>query len=419
MSDSSFSQHWDLIVIGGGAAGFFSAISAAEHAASPLKILILERGSQVLQKVKISGGGRCNVTHDCLEPRLLTAHYPRGVKSLMGPFHHFGPRDTIAWFTERGVELKVEEDGRMFPVTDSSQTIITCLTEAAEEYGIEVRKKTGVAELKSLTEGYEVITDGDDVLTAAHLVLATGGTRLAAGAKLATDLEHTLIPAVPSLFTFAIDHPLLDGLEGLSVNPAHVKILGTQYSNRGPLLITHWGVSGPGVLKLSALAARDLADCDYTFTLEVDWCPDLDLKKLFSLKRKEWGRRHVATRSPLASIPKRLWAQICEQADIQAEQTWAQLTSATELVLTELLRTCRLPVTGKSMNKDEFVTCGGVELKEVNMKTMESKLQANVHFAGELLNIDGVTGGFNFQNAWTSGFLAGRAIAEKVKLGYK
>jgi len=337
MSEISSGSEWDLIIVGGGAAGFFSAIITAEHSSSPMRIAILEKSSQLLQKVKISGGGRCNVTHDCLDPKELAKSYPRGHKSLIGPFHHFGPTETIEWFNNKGVELKVEKDGRMFPTTDSSQTIIDCLTEAAINLGVEIFTKSGVSSVTSESDQFTLNVGEDITVKTKKLLLATGGTRLTAGAKLAEELGHTLHPPVPSLFTFTIDHPLVEDLEGLSVNPSSVRISGTKYENTGPLLITHWGVSGPGILKLSALAARDLA----------------------------------------------------------------------EIELIEIINNCELPVSGKSINKDEFVTCGGVELKEINLKTMESKLIPNLYFSGEIMNIDGVTGGFNFQNAWTSGYLAG------------
>lgn len=411
MSSLENNSEWDVIVIGGGAAGFFGAISIAEHSQNQPKIVILEKSAQLLGKVKISGGGRCNVTHDCLEPKELTKNYPRGLKTLIGPFHHFGPTDTINWFEGRGVDLKVEDDGRMFPTTDSSQTVINCLTAAVDEYGISVFTKSGVSSIAKTEGGFELTVNDEQVIKTKRVLLATGGTRLQAGAKLAIDLGHDLQEAVPSLFTFSIDHPLLEDLEGLSVNPAEVQIGDTKYKNRGPLLITHWGVSGPGILKLSALAARDLAEVDYTFDLKVNWSPDLDVDRHLQHKRQEWGKKQISTRSPLASIPKRLWSRFCELAEIPEGMTWAQLTKAQQKALIQLIQKTILPVTGKSMNKDEFVTCGGVTLKEVSFKTMESKVCSGLHFAGEVLDIDGVTGGFNFQNAWTTGYLAGKAIA--------
>ncbi len=402
-------SQWDLVIIGGGAAGFFSAIMAGEHASTPLNIAILEKSGQLLQKVKISGGGRCNVTHDCHEPKELIKHYPRGQKSLIGPFHHFGPSDTIQWFENRGVELKVEKDGRMFPITDNSQTIIDCLSNAADELGVQVFTKSGVSEIQQEGDLFTLTLDKGQILQSKKVIICTGGTRLTAGAKLVESLGHDLLPAVPSLFTFTINHDLITDLAGLSVNPVEVKIAGTKYENRGPLLITHWGVSGPGILKLSAFAARDLAEQEYQFDLKVNWCPDVDLNKLIQLKRQEWGKRAIASRSALASIPKRLWANMVQCAGITDKTTWSQLGKEETKALISIIQDCTLPVSGKSINKDEFVTCGGVNANEITLKTMESKLVPGIHFAGEVVNIDGVTGGFNFQNAWTSGYLAGRA----------
>ena len=401
---------FDLVVIGGGAAGFFGAISAAEHATCPLNILILEKTGQLLNKVKISGGGRCNVTHDCLEPKELVKFYPRGHRSLIGPFTHFGPKDTIRWFEEKGVSLKVEPDGRMFPTTDNSQTIINCLTETAEELGIEIQTKASVSSvIKKEDEFLITVKDQGEIQTKA-LLIATGGTRLAAGAELAKGLGHNLLPPVPSLFTFTIDDPLIEDLEGLSVTPAEVSIIDTKYTTKGPLLITHWGVSGPGILKLSALASRELSELDYQFTIKINWCPDAEVARLLKLKRQEWGKKQISTRSPLAAIPKRLWSRFCR--DLDPELTWSQLTKAQEEVLLNTITNTTLSVSGKSINKDEFVTCGGVELKELQLKRMESKIHPGLYYAGEVINVDGVTGGFNFQNAWTTGYLAGKAIAE-------
>lgn len=405
---------YDVLVIGGGAAGFFGAISVAEHYDGYVKIAILERGNQVLSKVKISGGGRCNVTHDCLEPKALIKHYPRGMKSLIGPFHHFGPSDTIEWFTQRGVGLKVEDDGRMFPETNSSQTIIDCLTDEAETSGIEVYKKFGVKSVSIKEDTIELGLASGECLMTRFLLIATGGTRLAAGTALFISLEHNLMPAVPSLFTFTIEDDLINGLSGLSVSHVEIHILNTAFKAQGPLLITHWGISGPGVLKLSSMAARELAEKDYTFKISVNWCPSIELEKLFLLKRKEWGKRQVSTRSPLASIPKRLWLRFCENADISQDVTWSQLSKNAEESVKYQIRKTEFQVTGKSLNKEEFVTCGGVSLKEIDLKTMESKQHPNIHYAGEVIDVDGITGGFNFQNAWTTGYLAGRAIAEKL-----
>lgn len=401
----------DLAVIGGGAAGFFGAIQAAEHATSPHKIVIFEKTAKTLGKVKISGGGRCNVTHDCLEPKQLTKAYPRGEKSLIGPFHHFGAKETIDWFQSKGVELKTEDDGRMFPITDSSQTIIDCLESAANEHQIEVRKNTGISSIEK-GEGHFTLIDSEDrEIKAKRILLATGGTRLNAGAKLAEELGHELEPNVPSLFTFKIDDQRLGDISGLSVKNGKVTILKTKFENQGPVLVTHWGLSGPGILKLSSIAAKELAELDYKFKIQVDWCPGFDSARMFHLKRKEWGKRSISKRSPMMSIPKRLWEKLCYAAGIDEELTWSRLSKQEEEALLAQVHHCEFQVNGKSVNKDEFVTCGGVKLKDVSLKNMESKICPNLFFAGEVLNIDGITGGYNFQNAWTTGHLFGRTYS--------
>ncbi|MGI9241176.1 MAG: NAD(P)/FAD-dependent oxidoreductase [Verrucomicrobiales bacterium] len=399
---------WDLITIGGGAAGFFGAITHAENGGGPT--LILEKTANLLGKVKISGGGRCNVTHACPDPKELSKNYPRGERSLIGPLHRWGVEDTIDWFTSRGVELKTEADGRMFPSTDSSQTIIDCLTRAAHQAGVDIRTRCGV---KSITpgDGFELETEAGETLQARNILLATGGTRLAAGARLAQQLGHTLEPAVPSLFTFKIRDPRLDGLSGISVAETVCKVVGSKLESSGPLLITHWGVSGPGILRLSAWGARELAATDYRFTLRVNWLPEIDVANELKRLRESSGKKQVGARSPFAEIPKRLWGQLVGGAGISKEQTWARLTKLERASLEDQLIRSEFTVDGKSLNKEEFVTCGGVKLHDINLQTMESKLCPGLFFAGEVIDVDGITGGFNFQNAWTSGRIAGLAIA--------
>ncbi len=409
----------DLLVIGGGAAGFFGAIACAESLAKPAEILILEKSPNVLTKVKISGGGRCNVTHACFDPKLLTTNYPRGGRSLIGPFHHWQAEDTVSWFEDRGVELKTEADGRMFPTTDKSQTIIDCLTSAARESGIQWQ--TGVEVRKIETDGdrFTVWTSDDRKLEVSAVLLATGGTRSAAAAKPAVDLGHSLISATPSLFTFHIDDPRLSDLQGLSVPMACVRDLGTKQESNGPMLITHWGLSGPAVLKLSAWGAREMAERDYRFEIEVNWLGDVTIEQadaVFRTQRSNHGSRQIATRSPFESLPRRLWSRQVEQSGVPENATWANLQKEHAKSLLQNLVKARFQVTGKSLNKEEFVTCGGVRLKDVNLKTMESKIQPGLYLAGEVLDIDGVTGGFNFQAAWTTGVLAGRAIADRLEV---
>ncbi len=408
----------DAVVVGGGAAGYFAAITCAEAiegSGRRPRVLILERARKVLQKVKVSGGGRCNVTHDCLDPRRMSSNYPRGHKALIGPLHRFGVADTIGWFEARGVRLKVEPDGRMFPTTDDSQTIIDCLEDAAHEAGVEVRTSTHVERVVALEAGdparFEAVLRGGARVRAKNVLLATGGTRSKSGAEIARALGHTLEPAVPSLFTFRIDDERLRGLQGLSVEHTAVEVLGTSLADSGPLLVTHWGVSGPGVLKVSAWGARELHALGYGFEIEVDWLPGVDVAGQIQELRARWGKRQVAARSPFDAIPKRLWERLVRAAGIDEGRKWAELPRAQGAALLEQLSRSRFEVTGKSTNKDEFVTCGGVRPDDIDMRTMESRLTPGVHFAGELLDVDGVTGGYNFQNAWTTGYLAGLSMA--------
>ncbi len=402
-------MHYDLIVIGGGAAGFFGAIACAEH--SEARVLILEKSSQLLQKVKISGGGRCNVTHSCFDPKELSKNYPRGEKSLIGPFNRFQAADTVEWFESRGVELKTEADGRMFPTSDNSLTIIDTLMQAAENAEVEIRTSEGVEEITPKGNHYVINTDLGNTLTASNVLLATGGTRLAAGARLASSIGHTLEEPVPSLFTFKITDTRIRELSGLSVANTEIKIPGSKLSSSGPLLITHWGMSGPGILKISAWGARELAEQDYNFQIEVNWVPKIDPLEVINDQRNQAGKRQVATYSPFPDIPKRLWQSFLKASSIPEKTLWSQLAKPQITKLIYQLSQSKFHVDGKSLYKDEFVTCGGVPLKEINLKTMESKLQSGIYFAGEIMNVDGITGGFNFQNAWTTGFHAGMDVA--------
>jgi predicted Rossmann fold flavoprotein len=401
----------DLIVVGGGAAGFFSAITCAEN--SGKSVLILEKTSQLLQKVRISGGGRCNVTHHCFEPLELSGNYPRGEKSLIGPFHRFGAADTVDWFARRGVTLKTEADGRMFPNTDSSQTIVDTLLGAADAAGVSIHTSEGVTSVVKNEDHFELVTDAGNSYTAASLVIATGGTRVAVEAKLAARLGHELQPPTPSLFTFKIKDPRIDGLAGLSVSQAEVRIQQSKLRSSGPVLITHWGLSGPGILKISAWGARELAERDYWFDISVNWLPDTDPAAVLAEKRLTEGKRQPSSRSPFTAIPKRLWLRLLAAAEVPGTTTWSQLNKTQMTQLLGQLTASAFTVNGKSTNKDEFVTCGGVSLSEINFKTMESKLVESLYFAGEVIDVDGVTGGYNFQNAWTNGFHAGTDIAAR------
>jgi len=405
-----------VIVVGGGAAGFFAAITCAE-AVPGTEVTLLEKGSQFLSKVRISGGGRCNVTHACFDARELAARFPRGRKALIGPFQRFQARDTVEWFESRGVKLKTEEDGRMFPVTNSSQTIMDCLLDAARKAGVKLVTNRGVEEVKKGSDGkFELKLSNGEILECERLLLATGGCRTAAMGKLAESLGHTLEPPVPSLFTFHIEVSWLRSLAGVSVESVEAVVPGTKLRERGALLVTHWGLSGPVILRLSAWGARELHAADYKFPMQLNWLPDLDVEGIASeldRRRKEQPARLVVN-GPIALLGARLWEQLVLAAGIPRETRWAELSRTAQHELIQQLRRTEFAVTGKSLNKEEFVTCGGVRLSEVNFKTMESRICAGLYFAGELLDIDGVTGGFNFQAAWTTGWLAGRAMAEPL-----
>jgi len=402
-----------VVVIGGGAAGFFGAISAAEFGAE--EVLILEKGPEVLTKVRISGGGRCNVTHGCFEARDLVKNYPRGMKSLMGPFHRWQAGDTVEWFAKNGVDLKTEEDGRMFPVTDDSRTVIDCLTRVARNLGVKWRTHCGVAGVEVLPDGgFLIETETGEKIEARCILIATGGIRSGNARRPVESVGHAMAAPVPSLFTFKIEDARLEGLQGVSVPNATVRAGSWEAS--GPLLVTHWGLSGPATLKVSAWGARDLADCAYEFELRVSWAGNFSAEEIGSMlaaERQEHGARKVMRHSIVEGITKRLWQRLCGAAGIEDERTWSTLTKEeTRKFITELTDG-RYAVRGKSLNKDEFVTCGGVHLKDVNLKTMESKLTPGVFFAGEVLDIDGVTGGFNFQAAWTTGRIAGETMAQR------
>ena len=419
---------WDLIVVGGGAAGFFGAISVAEAIDNNARILILEKSSQFLGKVKISGGGRCNVTHACFDSKEMSRAFPRGERALLGPLHRWGVQETVDWFESRGVKLKTEADGRMFPVTDESQSIIDCLIHAAQTAGIEMRTCQGVEKIRILDNStdqstaqenashFELVTEQGDTLSSRAILLATGGTRNTIGEKLARQLGHTTDAAVPSLFTFKITDDRIDGLQGLSVAETKLTVKNKpKLSSTGPVLITHWGLSGPAALRLSAWGARELAACDHRFTLRINWMAGFEKPEtLLAGARREGGKRRVAGSSAIAQIPKRLWQRLCSAAGVPDDCTWSQLPKATERKLINELQDGHYAVTGKSMNKDEFVTCGGVLLNEINLRSMESRLCPGLYFAGEILDIDGITGGFNFQNAWTTGYLAGQAVGKTV-----
>ena len=402
-----------IVIVGGGAAGFFAALACAEMQGGA-EVLILEKTSQFLSKVKISGGGRCNVTHADFDVREFSRRFPRGERALIAPFKQFQASDTVAWFESRGVKLKIESDGRMFPVTDSSQTIIDCLLNAAQKAGIKLRSDCGVESAAKISGvGFELALSNGEKLPCDKLLLAIGGCRTPALGQLAVSLGHSLEQPVPSLFTFHITTPWLRALAGVSLETAEVSVPGTKLRERGALLVTHWGLSGPAILRLSAWGARTLHEKNYQFKLQINWLPDLTEEKIaaeFQARRKSQPAKWIVN-FPIAPLPARHWEQLVIASGVPRDTRWAALSGTGQHKLIQQLLRSEFPVTGKSLNKDEFVTCGGVRLSEVNFKTMESKICPGLFFAGEVLDIDGITGGFNFQAAWTTGWIAGRALA--------
>jgi predicted Rossmann fold flavoprotein len=402
-----------VVVAGGGAAGFFAAIACAE--ADPhAEVTLHEATAHPLAKVRVSGGGRCNVTHACFDPGLLAAGYPRGSRELIGPLHRFGPAETVAWFRDRGVELKTERDGRMFPVTDDSATVVDCLMQAARRAGARLVTGSGVKSVKAVSGGsFEVALSGGDAVRADRVLIATGGGRVSAGLSIAASLGHSVTPPVPSLFTFHVDDPRLKGLEGVAAPAAAASVRGTRLRECGPVLVTHWGLSGPAILRLSAWGARELHAADYRFTLAVNWAEPRTAQQAgaeLEAERVAHPRRQVSTANPFG-IPSRLWERLAAAAGIAPGATWANAPRGLLRALALQATASEFPVAGKSLNKEEFVTCGGVRLDEVDMVTMESRIRPGLFFAGEVLDIDGITGGYNFQSAWTTGWQAGRAMA--------
>ena len=405
-----------VLVAGGGAAGFFAAIACAE-ADRAAEVSLHEATAHPLAKVRVSGGGRCNVTHACFDAGQMARSFPRGSRELIGPFHRFGPADTVAWFRDRGVELKTEKDGRMFPVTDDSATIVDCLMQAAARAGARLQTGCGLRRLsREPGDGRgrlrAVLSTGEEVL-ADRVLIATGGTKGSAGLSLAEALGHTIVPTVPSLFTFHVEDPRLRGLEGLAAPSAAAAVPGMRLRETGPVLVTHWGLSGPAILRLSAWGARELHDAGYRFTLVVNWAeprtPE-EVRSSLEAERLAHPKRRAATANP-CGIPARLWERLVGAAGIGADATWSGVSNDSLRALVLQATASEFMVTGKSMNKEEFVTCGGVSLAEVDMATMESRVCPGLYFAGEVLDIDGITGGYNFQSAWTTGWQAGRAMA--------
>ncbi|MBL7916591.1 MAG: NAD(P)/FAD-dependent oxidoreductase [Bacteroidia bacterium] len=395
-----------ILVIGGGAAGFFAAIHAAHK---NNKVVIFEKSGKVLSKVKVSGGGRCNVTNTLTEISLLIANYPRGRKELRNVFSRFSTLDTVNWFESRGVKLKTEPDGRMFPVTDSSQTIIDCLLSEIHQKGISLNLNTSVKEINFENSKFNVLTESEMNYVFDKIIVATGGFPQLKSYQWLSFSGHIIIPPVPSLFTFNIPKNPFDGLMGVSVPLVRIRIEGFNEISEGPMLFTHWGLSGPAVLKMSSLAARYLSEKQYEFRVGINFIPTMNEEQIrqLLLSNKVILKEKKIINSVIVALPSRLWERLVELSGISKELKWGEVSNTLFNKLASNISNSLIEVKGKTTFKEEFVTCGGVALKEINMSTMESKLLPGLYFAGEILDIDGVTGGFNFQAAWSTGFIAG------------
>lgn len=408
MQSSNFKT---LAVIGGGAAGFFCAVNAA-RLSGDLKVVIFEKSSKLLSKVKVSGGGRCNVTHHCYEVNELIKYYPRGKNFLKKELYGFTPKDTVRWFEERGVKLKAEVDGRMFPVTNSSQTIVDCLLNEAKRYHVDIRLSVAVHQLFRENNQWVIKTESEKI-TADFVCIACGGFPKAEQFNWLKDLGHSIETPVPSLFTFNIPDSNMVQLQGIS-SVAQIKIPGTKLVEQGPMLITHWGVSGPAVLRLSAWGARSLAQKDYQFSIHVNWLPGYNeqhLRSVWNDIRNQLSSQKISDKNPFG-LPKRLWLYFLSKAAIDEHLYWSKLPARQQNKLIQMLVADEYQVRGKTTFKEEFVTCGGISLAEIDAQTMSSRLCENLFFAGEIMDVDGITGGFNFQHAWASGWIAAKTIAQ-------
>ena len=400
-----------LVVVGGGAAGFFCAVNAARLYPS-LEVMILEKSNHLLSKVRVSGGGRCNVTHACFSIAEMIKKYPRGASFLKKAFHHFFTSDTIAWFKERGVEIKTESDGRMFPVSNTSQTIIDCLMQEANQYGVTILMNREVKEIVKKDNGFNLLFSNHSVIETDFLCIASGGYPKSLQFEWLTKIGHTVESPVPSLFTFNMPGNPITALMGIAVEKVQVKIGGSKLVEDGPLLITHWGMSGPAILKLSAWGARELAAKNWQFGMIINWLPiytEQTLKEKFQQVRFDIAAQKISNRNPF-SLPQRLWDYLLQQSGVNENIRWADLPAKEQNKLIKNICAQEFSVNGKTTFKEEFVTSGGISLDEVDHASMQSKIVPNLFFAGEVLNIDGVTGGFNFQNAWTTAWIAAQAI---------
>ncbi|NGP89586.1 NAD(P)/FAD-dependent oxidoreductase [Fodinibius halophilus] len=411
--DSPSSQQ-SLAVIGGGAAGFFAAVNAGRRYPE-LSVTIFEKSREVLSKVRISGGGRCNVTHNCFDPEVFSQAYPRGSKELRWAFEQFQAKDTVAWFEDRDIDLKAESDGRMFPTTDDSATIINCLKREANQHGVTVQTKSRVEVIEEIGQGtskYKLRVRGQSDQLFDAVVVATGGSNRRSTYEWLTELGHSITDPVPSLFTFNFRDKIFKDLAGISVENGSVSIEGTSYQHTGPILITHWGLSGPAVLKTSSWAARYLYDNEYRFTIRVNWVHpknEQETRKILQELRQDNAAKN-ADKQDRFRLPNRLWKRLLKLTDIAPDSRWAELSNQQLHELAQELTGATYEIQGKTTFKEEFVTSGGIPLNEVNMGTMESKKCPNLYFAGEVLNIDGITGGFNFQSAWTTGWIAAQHL---------
>lgn len=401
-----------IIVVGGGAAGFFAAIEAAKHPGT--SVLILEKTNKLLSKVKVSGGGRCNVTNSCRERQLLVKNYPRGEKELQSVFSRFGTEDTVQWFKEQGVQLITEADGRMFPESNNSETIIRCFLQLAEQLGIEIKTGVDIRNIEKTENQFLLSEAGGGNFQCDKLIMATGGGAKPEHYQILRSIGLEIQPPVPSLFTFNIPDHAITQLMGISMPSVRIKLSGSKIETEGPMLITHWGLSGPAVLKASAWGARLLNESNYDFRILVNWLPKFTEEKIrieLLNQKEESASRQIQSDCPF-EVPKRLWDYFIEKAGIQADQKWADLSKKQLNLLCHTLLQEEFHVKGKTTFKEEFVTCGGVKLNQINLTTMESKTLPGLYFAGELIDVDGITGGFNFQNAWSTGYLAGKHAAE-------
>ncbi len=401
-----------LVVIGGGAAGFFCAINAARLNPA-LEVIIVERTGKVLQKVKVSGGGRCNVTHACFDIAEMASRYPRGERFVKKAFYHFFTTDTIEWFLSRGVELKTEADGRMFPKANTSQAIIDCMMNEVNKHRVHLQLNKPVEKIEPSVNGFQIFFTNNEIMQANYVMLACGGFQKISQFAWMSNLNLKIAEPVPSLFTFNFPNHPLNQLMGVVGANALVKISGTKLSNQGPVLITHWGLSGPGILRLSAFAARDLASVNYHFTITINWCTDFNEQTF--VQKIQLLRNQSANQKPIngnfTSLSLRLWAFMLQQAGIDDTKRWADLQSVMINKLAKCICAYEMKAEGKTTFKEEFVTAGGIALSEIDANSMMSKQHQGLYFSGEIMDVDGITGGYNFQHAWTSGFVAAKHIA--------